>query len=145
MAYTPLILTNGGYESLVRSRLGATENELPDSEINQDLVLQVAETVVIRRVPGYALIADSNDLLFLKLATISYICYLLCPSMSRRVKTEVATIDMKWKKDKVDWDKKAEGFLTEFETAIANIQSVEAAGGTYPLMMIATTAASEES
>lgn len=137
MVYTPVILTDAGYETLVRSRLGVTENELPDTEINQDLVLQMAETMVIRRVPTYASIADDSDLLFLKSATIAYICYLLAPSMSRRVKTEVSTIDVKWKKDKIDWGKRANDFLAEFENALANIQSVEIDGYTASLMMIA--------
>ncbi len=140
MSYVPIILGDADYEHLIRSRMGVTENELPDVEINQDLILQMAETVVIRRVPSYSAIintGDLGDLLFLRTAVIAYICYLLAPSMARRVKTEVSTIDVKWKKGKVDWGRRTEEFLVEFESALANIQGVEVVGYSAALMMIA--------
>ncbi len=128
MAYEPVILTTPGYEKLVRSKLGAKENEIPNDDINQDLIIGIAEAAVIKKVPDFAVITSEMDKLYLKNAAIAYICYLLAPSMSRRVNIEVHTIDVKWKKDKVDWEQRAQEFISEFNDSLANISSVEVVG-----------------
>lgn len=123
----PLILTTG-YEDAVRSKLGIRAIDLPDSDINQPLILDLAENVVMKRVPACSTITDTLDLLYLQSAVVSYICYLLAPSMSRRLNIEVTTIDTKWKKEKVDWAKRAEEFLADFENSLSQITSVEVVG-----------------
>jgi len=123
----PLILS-AGYEVVVRTKLGAKENELPDADINQPLVVDLAEATIIKRVPNYSSVAASEKL-FLENAVVSYICYLLCPSMARRVNQEVTTIDVKWKKEKVDWEARAQAFLADVESSLSQITSVTVEGG----------------
>ncbi|MEK5060940.1 MULTISPECIES: hypothetical protein [unclassified Paenibacillus] len=118
-----LILTTG-YETVVRSKLGAKESEVPDTDINQPLFVDLAEAIVIKRVPEYSSITDAVDLLLIQNAVVSYICYLIAPSMGRRVNQEVSTIDVKWKKERVDWDERAQQFLADYETSLSQISTV---------------------
>lgn len=122
-----LILTIG-YETAIRSKLGAKKSELPDEEINQPLIVDLAEAVVTKRVPEYSSITDAVDLLLIQNAVVSYICYLIAPSMGRRVNQEVTTIDVKWKKEKVDWDERAQQFLADYENSLSQITTVEVDG-----------------
>jgi hypothetical protein len=46
-------------------------------------------------------------------------------SMPGRVNTEVATLDVKWKKDKIDWKRLEQKFLIETEDFLGKIDSVE--------------------
>lgn len=133
----PVIL-DAGYETAVRSKLGARESELPDTEINQPLVVDLSENVIIERVPEFASITDPKDKLFLENAVVNYICYLLAPSMTRRVNLEVATIDTKWKKDKIDWVARAQEYLMEVETSLKMIGTVEIVGYDSKLFGIAS-------
>jgi hypothetical protein len=120
----PLKFLQPGFESTVRSKLGVKESELPDSEINQRLIAEVAENYILKRVPDYQLITDEGEKILLESAIISYICYLLAPGMARRLNIEVSTMDVKWKKDKIDWSALAEVFLGETEFALMGIESV---------------------
>ena len=121
-----------GFESLVRSKLGVTEYELSDSDINNILISEVAESVIKKRVPDYKLITDTTDLLFLKNAVVAYICYLLAPSMPNRIKYDVQTIDVRWKKDKVDWEANADKYLSEVEACLQQITTVDVNSTTLP-------------
>lgn len=109
----PKILQEG-YEKTVRAKFGVSELELPDEDINDPFILDMAEAAVIERVPNYDTIDDAVHKLKIQAAVIAYICFLLAPSMPRRLDIEVGTMDMRWKKDKVDWGKMAEKFLAEF-------------------------------
>lgn len=119
----PIIL-QAGYEESVRSKLGVKTGELPNEVINNRLIIDLAENKIIKRVPDYASISDIGENLMLEGAIISYMCYLLAPSMSRRLNIEVTAIDMKWKKDKVRWDDLALLFLAEVDTQLSDITSV---------------------
>jgi hypothetical protein len=119
------LIVQTGYEAAVRSKLGVKESELPDSEINQRLILDLAEAVVVKRVPNYASISDVADLIRLEAAVVSYVCYLLSRGMARRVNIQVQTIDVKWVKDKVDWTAMGEVYLAEMEQLLSEITSVE--------------------
>jgi len=118
------ILT-AGFESVVRSKLGVDVCDLPDDEINKSKFPEQAEIIIKRRVPNYKFITDESDKFFLEDAVINYICYLLCPSLSRRLNIEVKTLDTSWKKDKIDWQELAEYFLSKCEEDLLNIQTVE--------------------
>lgn len=132
-----------GFESAVRSKLGVGEYELPDSEINQRFVLDLAENEIIKRVPDYNKITDEADLLYLENAVIALICSILAPSMDRRLNQKVSTIDTKWEKSRIDWSEKAKEFLAEMEDSLSNIESVDVSiGESIELFQIAK--ASEE-
>lgn len=124
----PKILQTG-YEHAIRTKLGVKTSELPDDDINQRTILDLAEALVIKRVPGYELITDVSEKLYLETAVIALVCVQLCPGMARRLNLSVATIDVKWQKDKVNWGKLADGFEIEYESALLNIQSVPTSTG----------------
>lgn len=119
----PVILQTG-YEDSVRLKLGVKPGELPNEVINDRLVLDLAENRIIKRVPDYMAITDFAEKLMLEGAVTSYICYLLAPSMSRRLNIEVTAIDVKWKKDKVKWSDLAQLFLAEVDAQLSDITSV---------------------
>lgn len=114
-----------GFEDSVRTRLGVKKSELSDEEIRDKFIAELAETVVIKRVPDYASITDEKDQMFLESAVNYYICYLLAPTMPNRIKYKVSTIDLKWEKLKTDWEKRAEEFLNAYEDALSQIETVE--------------------
>lgn len=114
-----------GFEDSVRTRLGVKKSELSDEEIRDKFIAELAETVVIKRVPDYASITDERDQMFLESAVNYYICYLLAPTMPNRIKYKVSTIDLKWEKLKTDWEKRAEEFLNAYEDALSQIETVE--------------------
>lgn len=134
-----LKILQDGYEDTIRNRFGVSEGELPTATIGDKFIADLAEAMVIKRVPLYSTITDPYEKTMLELAAISYVCYLLAPTMSRRLNIEVQTIDVKWKKEKVDWDRLIQQFLTDFEYALSQIESVEIIGiANYPLGGIAT-------
>lgn len=124
-----LQILQAGFEEGVRAKLGVSEGELPNEVINQRLVAELAESTIISRVPGWQSIVDTRELLLLEGSVISYICYLLAPSMSRRLNLSVTTLDVTWRKDKVDWQALADVYAGESDTALIEIESVEVTMG----------------
>jgi hypothetical protein len=118
-------LLKEGFEDSVRTRLGVKKSELPDEDIRDKFIADLAETVVTKRVPDYESIADEKDLMFLESAVNYYICYLLAPNMPNRIKYKVSTIEVKWEKLKTDWEKRAEEFLALYEEALSQIETVD--------------------
>ena len=114
-----------GFEDAVRSRLGVDEDELSNSEINQPLVAGLAEIQVKKRIKDITALVSEADKLLLQNAVLSYVCYLLCPSMARRLNAAVKTIDTEWRKDKIDWGKRAEDFFNEYEGSLLQISTIE--------------------
>ncbi|MEC0276811.1 hypothetical protein [Peribacillus frigoritolerans] len=124
-----LQILQAGFEEGVRAKLGVSQGELPNEVINQRLVAELAESTIISRVPGWQSIVDTRELLLLEGSVISYICYLLAPSMSRRLNLSVTTLDVTWRKDKVDWQALADVYAGESDMALIEIESVEVAVG----------------
>lgn len=124
-----------GYEKAIRSKLGAKESELPDEEINQPLFVDLAEATIAKRVPSYASITDPVEQLMLQNAVVAYVCYLIAPSMARRVNQKVSTLDMRWEKEKVNWTDRALEFLAECEQSLGMIESVEINTGHDSILM----------
>lgn len=119
-----MTLFDEGFEAVVRTKLGVSEDDLPDNEINNPMIIGLVEAVIRKRVKDMDLITDQQDLVFLKNAAIAYLCYKLAPSMPARLKIDVQTVDVRWKTDRVDWEKKAEQFYLEYEECLGNISSV---------------------
>ena len=114
-----------GFEDSVRTRMGVKKSELPDEDIRDKFIANLAETVTIRRVPDYEKITDEKDLMFLESAVNYYICYLLAPAMPNKIKYKVSTIEVKWEKLKTDWEKRAEEFLVLYEEALSQIETAD--------------------
>jgi len=104
--------------------LGVDADDLTDEELNQPLIVDLAEATIIRRVPAYESITDPLDLLYLQNAVISQICYILCPSMPKRLNLKISISDVKIEKEKVDWDMMAAKFLAEVESNLGSITTV---------------------
>lgn len=119
------IVLKEGFEEAVRAKLGVGAIELPNEVINQRLIANLAEQQVLKSVPEYTQITDIGELMLLEGSVIARICSLLAPSMPRRLNLEVSTLDVKWKKEKIDWVALAESFSIESESALAQIESIE--------------------
>lgn len=120
-----MVILQAGYENVVRSRLGIDADDLPDTELNQPLVVDLAEAIIIKRVPEYASVVDAVDQLYLQNAVISQICAIVCPSMPRRLNLKIAISDVRIEKEKIDWDAQQLKYLGEVEANLGNIQTVE--------------------
>lgn len=114
-----------GFEVYVRSLLGVDETELTDEELNSPIYEELAEATIKKRVPDYANVTDTVDLLYMQNATMYLVCALVCPSMGRRLNIDVTTLDVKWKKDKVDWGEKEKYFLGKVEDMLLSVTTVE--------------------
>ncbi len=90
------------YDSVRRLLGGVDEDILPDEDISDPAILDMAEMQVIDLVPKYADLPD-KDKAKVRLATIYYMAALLCPAMASRVDYEVRTIDVTWKRKPVNY------------------------------------------
>ncbi|MEM0173397.1 MAG: hypothetical protein QXI16_02705, partial [Sulfolobaceae archaeon] len=99
-------------------------DDLPNEDINNKFVAELAEAKIKRRVPNFKEITDPEELMYLQNAVISQICAILCPSMARRLNLKIAISDVRIDKDKVDWEEMRQKFLTEVEESLTQIQSV---------------------
>ena len=137
MAYENLILTDSGYEDIIRDKLATDSQSLPDASINRLDGVQLAEAIIIERLPAYAALTG-NDLLYLKIATIYCAAALLANQISRgRLKSEKLP-DYQYENFKEDMGKKeascwekADEFLAKISTYDYETQKlVEFIGGT---------------
>lgn len=119
-----MVIVQTGFESVVRSRLGIDVDDLTDDELNLPLIVDLAEATIIKRVPDYAAVTDPLDLLYLQNAVIAQICYILCPSMARRLNLKIAISDVKIEKEKVDWTLMAQSYLAEVEANLGSLTTV---------------------
>jgi hypothetical protein len=112
------------YKDIARSRFSVTAEELSNNDIEDSMTAEIADVYIKKRIPDYASVTDESDLLMMQMAAVSYMCHLLCPSMPGRVMTEIATLDVKWKKDKIDWKTLEQKFLNETEAFLSKISTV---------------------
>lgn len=122
MAYQNKILTDEGYQTIIRDKIGLDSVYLPDSAIDRMDGVQLAETIIIERVPDYADL-QGDDSLYLKMATIYCVCALSARGFGQGTlrseklpdyQYENFEIDMK-EKEKDFWDKVDE-FLCKIST-----------------------------
>jgi len=124
-----MVILQEGFENVVRSRFGIDEDDLPNEEIYQPLVAELAEAKIIKRVPNYSSITDPIDLLYLQNAVISMVCAILCPSMSKRLNLKIGISDVKIEKERVDWDLRRQQFIEEVEANLLSIETVDVLTG----------------
>lgn len=113
-----------GFENEVRLKLGVEEDAVSDEELRSRFVCGAAERRIIKRVPDYKLITDEDELMFLELAVILQIAVDLCPSMPSRFNIEESTLDIRWKKGRINWEEKVLNLLAQLEDALSHITSV---------------------
>ena len=113
-----------GFENAVRIKLGVDIDDLPDEDINNKFVAELAESKIKKRVPNFMEITDSEEKMYLQNAVIAQICAILCPSMARRLNLKVAISDVRIEKERVDWEELRQKFLTEVEESLYQIKSI---------------------
>lgn len=93
------------YLKSVRGLLGGVDEvSLPDEDIDDPAILDVAEIEVVNLLPNYASFTAEADKARIRLAVIHVMASLLCPSMPARIDIEVKAIDSSWKRKAVDYD-----------------------------------------
>jgi hypothetical protein len=83
------ILTAAGWQARVRSLMGGIDPAyLPDADLEQPDIIDVAEANITERVPDYAAIlagSDANKKVWLTTATVLECAILACPGMFARI------------------------------------------------------------
>lgn len=124
------ILTTAGWEERVRAKFRLSSNQLPDADIRQPDIIDMAEALVTDAVTTWAgiIAAGGNKKVYLESAVVNACASLLCPSMPQRlafVKSPLMTVDY----GDTDWGKKAEEL---WGSAVADMGRCNDAGtGTY--------------
>lgn len=114
------------YLKSVRGLLGGVDDiSLPDDDINDPTILDVAEIEVINLLPEYSLFTEPADMARIRLAVIHIMASLLCPSMPARVDIEVKAIDSSWKRKAVDYDALAERLYATAVSLLTPLGAVE--------------------
>lgn len=115
------ILTETGWESRVRDKMGIDIAYLPDTVLNQPEIITVAEANIIEQVPDYESLTGDKRV-YLEAAVVCECAALLCPSMSARLpKREQGPHETH--EVTIDWDKKKAEFEVERDEHIGKILS----------------------
>lgn len=111
------------YDSVRRLLGGVDEDILPNEDIDDIAILDVAEYQVIDLVPNFADLTGVEKSK-VRLATIHVIASLLCPSMASRVDIEVKTIDVTWKRRAIDYSELEHKLLAKANDLLNNFTLV---------------------
>ena len=87
----------------VRAIMGVPELILIDDVISSPVFITKAEKYINKNIKEY----DNLDENLIEIATIYYICYLLCPGMYARLPKQMENISTKTILQGIDWDKMA--------------------------------------
>jgi len=120
-----------GYQDAVRELLGVSAQVLPNTAIDRENVITLAELMIIRQVPNYQAILDAagDDATYLRSATLAQIAANCCPGLKAKFKTsEQSETGFKYTKEAVDWDKKKVVMEAMAQEYIGMISTVEAVG-----------------
>ena len=90
-------------EDRVRAILGTPELLVVDDVISSPIFLAKAENYINKKIKDY----DGLDESLIQIATIYYICYLLCPGMYARIPKQMENTSTKTILQSIDWDKMA--------------------------------------
>lgn len=96
-------------EDRVRAIMGVPELILIDDVISSPVFLTRAEKYINRRIKEYEEL-DGN---LVQIATLYYICYLLCPGMYARLPKQMENVSTKTVLQNIDWDKMALDMLAK--------------------------------
>lgn len=98
----------------VRAIMGVPELILIDDVISSPVFLSKAEKFINRNIKDYELLDDN----LVQIATIYYICYLLCPGMYARLPKQMENVSTKTVLQGIDWDKMALDMLAKCNEAL---------------------------
>ena len=87
----------------VRAIMGVPELILLDDVISSPVFLTKAERYINKNIEEY----EGLDENLIQIATIYYVCYLLCPGMYARLPKQMENVSTKTVLQSIDWDKMA--------------------------------------
>ena len=96
-------------EDRVRAIMGVPKLILIDDVISSPVFLSRAEKYINRQIKEY----EELDEDLVKIATLYYICYLLCPGMYARLPKQMENVSTKTVLQNIDWDKMALDMLAK--------------------------------
>lgn len=114
------ILTKDGWQDRIRDKMGVDEVYLPNSTIEQPDIIDIAETSVINRIPGYKEIDSDTSKLLLENAVVIKSCILLCTGMEARLPKKQAGPHESHELN-TDWMRLRDILQEELDGAINNI------------------------
>lgn len=112
------------YDSVRRLLGGVDEDILPNEDIDDTAILDVAEFQVIDLVPNYEELSNT-DKAKVRLATIHIIAAMLCPSMPGRIDVEVRTIDVTWKRKPIDYAELEQSLMSKAMSLLEGLSTGE--------------------
>ena len=118
------ILKTTGWQERIRSKLGADIAYLPDADIEQPDIIDIAEASIIEQVDDYATLAGT-DLVWLEAATVCECAALLCPGMKVRMPSVEQGPHFKQELT-VNWDKKRQDLEAERDRFVSKINDSDA-------------------
>ncbi len=126
MSYENRILTDSGYQDIIRDKIGLDSIILPDSKIDRMDGVEHAETIIIDRITDYASLTG-DDLHYLKIATIFCVCAVLAKDFGQGNLKSEKLPDYQYENFKIDMKEKAQDFWDKVEENLAQISTY-----TYP-------------
>ena len=122
MSYSNRILTDSGYQDIIRDKIGLDSAALPDTKIDRVDGVEHAEIIIIDRVTDYASLTG-DDSHYLKMATIFCVCAVLAKDFGQgKLKSEKLP-DYQYENFQVDMKKRAKDFWDEVEENLAQIST----------------------
>lgn len=116
------ILIEVGYEDRIRSKVGVSEPYIPNVDINQPDIVDVAELNIISMFPDYEDF-EGDNLVYLESIAILECCILLCPSMSARLPKKESGPHAGHELY-VNWDKKKDEFISERNSLVDRLEDL---------------------
>jgi len=132
--YSNRILTDSGYQDIIRDKIGLDSVTLPDSKIDRMDNLEHAETIIIARVTDYASLTG-DDLHYLKIATIFCVCAVLAKDFGQGILKSEKLPDYQYENFQIDMKGRMKDFWDKVEENLAQI-STYAYSGSEPLEFI---------
>lgn len=115
------ILTGEGWQGRIRNLLGVDSAFIPDSDIEQPDIVDIAEANIIELVPGYATLTGDKKI-YLESATACECAVLACDSMPTRLPTKESgphatyELSIDWAKKKAELQDKRDVYLSKLIT-----------------------------
>ena len=112
------ILTGEGWQGRIRNLLGVDSAFIPDSDIEQPDIVDIAEANIIELVPGYATLTGDKKI-YLESATACECAVLACDSMPTRLPTKESgphatyELSIDWAKKKAELQDKRDVYLSK--------------------------------
>lgn len=124
MAYQNKILTDEGYQNIIRDKIGLNSVSLPDSTIDRMDGVELAETVIIERVPDYAGL-QGDDSLYLKMATVYCVCALLARGFGQGILRSEKLPDYQYENFEIDMSKKEKDLWDKVDEFLCKISTYD--------------------